>query len=277
MSKMKKVRPSQVVLNVIIIVLLVIMIFPLAMALWCSLKTTENYELTKWYPTFPLQINNIVTAWSSCNRFILNTVFVGVVATLSSLILSSLAGYAFAKIRFPGRDIFFTAMLALMMIPGVLTLVPSHSLYCAMGFYNSYWALILPTAINGSVYGTFLLVSFFKGVPDSTIEAARLDGAGEFRCFMSVALPACLPILGTLSIMKITGVWNDYLWPQIIIQDIEKQLISSGLAFTFTDMYKSNMPITFAGYLLASMPLVVLFSVASKFYVQGLMTSGLKL
>lgn len=274
---MKKVKPSQVVLNVIMIVLLVIMIYPLAMALWCSLKTTENYELTKWYPTFPLQINNVVTAWETCYKFIFNTVFVGVVGTLGSLVLSSLAGYAFAKVNFPGRGIFFTAMLALMMIPGVLTLVPSHSLYCSFGMYNSYWALILPTVINGSVYGTFLLVSFFKGVPDSTIEAARLDGANEYRCFLSVALPLCLPILGTLSIMKITGVWNDYLWPQIIIQDIDKQLISPGLAFSFTDMYKSNMPITFAGYLLASLPLIFLFSVTSKFYVQGLMTSGLKL
>lgn len=149
---MKKIRASQIVLNAVLIVLLAIMLYPLAMALWCSLKTTDNYELTKWYPTFPLQINNIVTAWNSCYRFIFNTVFVGVVGTVGSLILSSLAGYAFAKIDFPGKSIFFTAMLALMMIPGVLTLVPSHSLYCSLGMYNSYWALILPTAINGSVY-----------------------------------------------------------------------------------------------------------------------------
>ena len=274
---MKKNKSSQIALNATMIILLATMIYPFLMALWCSLKTTDNYELTKWYPTFPLQINNVVTAWETCYRFIFNTVYVGVVGTLGSLVLSALAGYAFAKVKFPGRSLFFTAMLALMMIPGVLTLVPSHSLYCSFGMYNTYWALILPTVINGSVYGTFLLVSFFKGVPDSTMEAARLDGASEYQCFLLIAIPLCLPILGTLSIMKITGVWNDYLWPQIIIQDIEKQLISSGLAFSFTDMYKTNMPITFAGYLLASLPLIFLFSITSKFYVQGLMTSGLKL
>ena len=121
------------------------------------------------------------------------------------------------------------------------------------------------------------MVSFFKGIPESLFEAARLDGASEMRCFFMMAIPLCKPILGTLAIMKIVGVWNDYLWPQIILQDIEKQLISSGLAFTFTSMYTSNMPVMFAGYLLASLPIVILFSVTSKFYIEGLTTSGLKL
>ena len=274
---MRKSIFNQIILQVILIALIVIMLYPLAMAVWCAVKTTYNYDLTKWYPTFPLQINNLTVAWNACRRFILNTVFVGIVATVASLILSSLAAYAFAKIDFPGNKIFFSAMMSLMMIPGVLTLVPSHMLYCKLNMYNTYLALILPTALNGSVFGVFLLVSFFKGIPESLFEAARLDGASEARCFMVIAMPLCKAILGTLAIMKIIGVWNDYLWPQIIIRDMDKQLISSGLAFMFTGMYASNMPITYAGYLLASIPIILLFSVTSKFYIEGLMTSGLKL
>lgn len=273
----RKLRTPQVALNIILILLIVIMLYPLLMAFWCSFKTTDNYELTKWYPTFPLQINNVVTAFKACYRFIINTIFVGVTGTAISLVLSSLAAYAFARIDFPGKKPLFTMMMALLMIPGVLTLVPSHMLYCKLGLYNTYWALILPTAINGSVFGVFLLVTFFRGIPESLFDAARLDGANELDCFRLIAIPLCLPILGTLAIIKVVGVWNDYLWPQIIIQDIEKQLISSGLAFKFTGMYSSNMPITFAGYLLASMPIIILFSLTSKFYIEGLMTSGLKL
>lgn len=274
---MRKNTTSQIILNIIIVFLILLLLYPLLMAFWCSFKTVENFELTKWYPTFPLQINNVATAFKACYKFILNTVFVGVVGTLLSLVLSSLSAYAFARVDFPGKKILFSMMMALLMVPGVLTLVPSHMLYCNLGLYNSYWALILPTAINGSVFGVFLLVSFFKNIPKSLFEAARLDGANEFACFMKIAIPLCLPILGTFAIIKIIGVWNDYLWPQIIIQDLDKQLISSGLAFKFTGMYSSNMPITFAGYLLASLPIIILFSVTSKFYIEGLMTSGLKL
>ena len=274
---MKKSRFSQIILNIALMFLIVLMLYPFAMAVWCAFKTGYNYDTTKWYITFPLQINNVSTAWKACYRFIFNTVYVGVVATVSSLLLSALAGYAFAKIDFPGRKVIFSAMMAIMMIPGILTLVPSHMLYYKLGLYNTYAALILPTVLNGSVFGVFLLVSFFKGIPESLFEAARLDGASEIRCFFSIGLQLCKAVLGTLAIMKIVGVWNDYLWPQIIIQDVEKQLISSGLAFTFAGMYSTNMPITFAGYLLASLPIIALFSVTSKFYIEGLMTSGLKL
>lgn len=273
----KKISVRDIILNAAIVVLLFVMLYPLIMSVWCSLKTVDIYNKTKFYPTFPLQINNYVTAFKSCYRFIINTVYVGVAASAISLILSSLTAFAFTKLEMVGKNFLFSAMLALMMIPGVLTLVPSYMLYCALGLYNTYIALILPTAINGSVFGVFLLAVFIKGIPESFFEAARLDGANLMQIFMSIVIPLSAPIIGTLAIMKIVGVWNDYLWPQIMIQDIEKQLVSSGISFTFTSMYSSNMPITFAGYLLASMPIILLFSLTTKTYISGLMNSGLKL
>ncbi|MGI6735054.1 MAG: carbohydrate ABC transporter permease [Bacilli bacterium] len=276
-SKKNKFSISQIVLNFLLILSIFATLYPLAMAVWCSFKTTTDFNTTKFYPTLPLQINNITIAWKACYKFIVNTIFVGGVATILSLALSSLAAYAIARLKFAGKKFIFSSMMVLLMVPGVLTLVPSHEIYTKLGLYNTYAALILPTAINGSIFGVFLLVTFFKSIPADLFEAAKIDGASEMQCFFHVALPLCRPVLGTLAIMKILGVWNDYIWPQVIIQDLDKQLISSGLAFSFTGMYSSHMPITFAGYLLASLPLIVLFSFVSKSYVEGLLSSGLKL
>lgn len=274
---MKKSKLNQFILNFLLMVLIFATLYPLAMAVWCSFKTTTEFNATKFYPTIPLQINNIPIAWKACYKFILNTVFVGGVATIISLALASLAAYAIARLKFAGKKFIYSSMMVLLMVPGVLTLVPSHEIYTKLGLYNTYTALILPTAINGSIFGVFLLVSFFKNIPEDLFEAAKIDGANEFLCFFKIALPLCKPVLGTLAVMKILGVWNDYIWPQVILQDLDKHLISSGLAFSFTGMYSTNMPVTFAGYLLASLPLIILFSFVSKSYVEGLLSSGLKL
>jgi multiple sugar transport system permease protein len=210
-------------------------------------------------------------------HYVLNTTIVGFFGVLGSLFIASLSSFTFAQMSFPGKKILYYAVIMLMMVPGVLTLVPSYMLYRNLGLLNSYLILILPLIVGGPIFGVFLLTTFFESLPKDFFEAAQIDGATDFKCYYKVALPLCMPILGTLTIMQLIGVWNDYLWPMITIHDTDKLTISAGLLINFTRQYSSNMPVTFAGYLVASIPLILLFVFANKYYIEGLISSSIKM
>lgn len=273
----RKISVPQLLINVVILVLLVIMLYPLAMSFWNAFKSQVGYDYTRWYPTLPLRVSNLKVAFEQTWRYTLNTVIVAVAGTAGCLIVASLAAYTFARMEFPGRKILFALVIGLMMMPGVLTLVPSYSIYRSMGLMNNLLVLILPVIIGGSIFGVFLLHAFFHGLPNAVFESARIDGAGDFQCYYKIALPLCRPILGTLTIMKFIDVWNDYLWPMITIHDYNKLTISAGLLVSFTKQYSSNMPVTFSGYLIASTPLILLFIFANQFYIEGLVNSAIKM
>jgi ABC-type glycerol-3-phosphate transport system permease component len=167
--------------------------------------------------------------------------------------------------------------IALMMIPGILTLVPSFMLYKEIVGLNNYRILIMPMIVGGAVFGVFLLRSFFEGLPESIFESARIDGAAEFKVFAKICIPMSMPIMGTLAIMQIINAWNDYIWPMITIEDDSYYTISAGLLLRFSNIVGTNYPITFAGYLLSSLPLILLFIFANKYYIQGLTSSAIKL
>lgn len=275
---MKKIRVSQVVLNIVIMLLIFIMLYPLAMAVFGAFKNSYTYELTKWYPTLPLRVSNIGSAFASIWRYIANTVLVAGVAVSGSVIIASLASYAFAKMYCFGKKVLYLMVISLMMVPGVLTLVPSYMQYKAIVGLDNYLILIMPTLIGGPVFGVFLLRSFYEGIPDALFEAARIEGAGEMTIFTKICVPMSLPITGTLAIMQLLNVWNDYMWPIITIQRDELLTISAGLVLQFSGADGAvNYPITYAAYLLASMPLIILFVVANKTYVEGLTSSAIKM
>ena len=273
----QKTNFSQIIINIIILVLILIMLYPLAMAFWSAFKSDFIFSQTKWYPTLPLRISNLTVAASNVLRYSLNTAFVGFTGTLGCLCVASLAAFAFAKMNFLGKKILFALVMALMMIPGVLTLVPSYMIYKSIVGLNNYLILILPMIVGGPVFGVFLLRSFFEGLPEPLFEAARIDGATEFTIYRKICLPMSMPIMGTLAIMQIVGAWNDYMWPIITIQDDDLLTISAGLIQRFSTATSTNYPVTFASYLLSSMPLILLFVFANKYYIEGLTTSGIKL
>lgn len=277
MKKRKKLGIPQACLHIIIILLLFMMVYPLAMSLWNAFKSQSAYDYTKWYPTLPLRLSNMAVAFSQTWRYVLNTVIVAAAGVGGCLFIASLSAYVFARMEFPGRKILFAMVIALMMVPGILTLVPSYSIYRSLGLLDSLTVLILPIVIGGSIFGVFLLNAFFQSLPKDIFEAARIDGAGEFQCYSRIAIPLCMPIMGTLAIMKVIDVWNDYLWPMITIHDYEKLTISAGLLVSFTKQYSSNMPVTFSGYLVASIPLIILFVTANKYYIEGLVSSAIKM
>ena len=275
---MKKFRLSQLILHIIIIILLFVMMYPLAMAVFGAFKNSYTYELTKWYPTLPLRVTNIASAFSSVWRYIANTVRVAAVAVSGSVIISSLASYAFAKMYCFGKNVLYMMVISLMMIPGVLTLVPSYMLYKSIFGLDNYLILIMPTLVGGPVFGVFLLRSFYEGIPDALFEAARIEGAGELTIFSRICLPMSSSITGTLAIMQLLNVWNEYMWPIITIQRDEMLTISAGLVLRFSGTEGAvNYPITYAAYLLTSVPLIILFITANKTYVAGLTSGAIKM
>ena len=273
-AKTKKII-SQTVLNLIIAFLLFIMLYPLAMALWNSFKTANEYEMTKWYPTLPMKIENIASGVSLTKNYIFNTLFVAVVGIFGQMFISSLASYAFAKTKFPGKTFFFYLVIVLMMVPGVMTIVPQSILYNSLHLYDSLFSLILPMWTGGCVGTVFLLNIFFHGIPNDIFESAEIDGAGMFRCYVVIAIPLSAAIICTLCIMSVISVWNDYMWPSIMLTN-EKFTISAGLLNAFNTEYSADMPVMFATYLVASLPLIFLFVFANKFYIQGLMSTSIK-
>ncbi len=271
------IRPGQIVTHLILIVLLLIMVYPLFMAVWSSFKTTAQFNLSKWYPTLPLTMDNIIYAVENLYIYILNTILVGGVGTLGMLIVSSLAAYAFARMRFPLKDLLYAMVIALMMVPAIMTLVPSFMLYKSLIGTNNYTILILPIITGGSVFGVFLLRGFFGGISESIFEAARIDGAGELRCYFSIGIPLAMPILMTLAIMQLSGAWNDYIWPTIAVPTaLEKLTIAAAIKKEFLSANTANYPTLFAGYLVSAIPLILIYLFANKFYVEGLTAIAVK-
>ncbi len=278
MKKILKKRGTcaQITVSLVIIALLFIMLYPLGMALWGAFKSDYSFQQTKWYPTLPLRVTNLAVAWSTIWRYIVNTLIVAVCGTAGNLFISSLSAYTFARMNFVGKKFLYMMVIALMMIPGVLTLVPSYMLYYDIVGLNNYFILILPKIVN-CVFGVFLLRSFFETIPESIFESARIDGAGEFKIYGRICLPMSMPIMGTLCIMQINNAWSDYMWPSITIQDNNLLTISAGLMINFTNITSVNYPLMFAASLLASSPLIFLFVFANRYYIEGLTSSGLKL
>lgn len=272
-----KFRWGQILSHIILIVLLFIMLYPLAMAVWCSMKSTAQFNVSKWYPTLPLNFENLGYAAKELYVYILNTIFVGCAGTLGMLIVSSLAAYAFARMKFFGKNVLYSMVLALMMVPAIMTLVPSFMLYKKLVGTDTYLILIIPIITGGSVFGVFLLRSFFEGISESIFEAARIDGAGDMTCYFSICLPLSIPILTTLAIMQLSGTWNDYIWPMIAIPtDTTKLTIAAAIKKEFLSGNGDSYPTLFAGYLISAIPLIFLYVFANRFYVEGLTSSAVK-
>ena len=273
----KKTAIPQIFLHLIIAVLMVCMLYPLFISVFIALKNQDAFRADPWVPTLPLWFSNFKTAYTVVGTYIFNTLFVAAAGVTGLLFVSSISAYVFARMKFPGRELIYYAVIALMMVPGVLTLVPTYMLYNNFNMLNTYWVLIVPIIFGGSVNGVFLLRAFFSGIPESTFEAARIDGCSEVQSYFYVCLPLSKAILGTLAIQQIIAIWNDIVWPRITISKPELWTISAGLFRQFSGQYANNTPVQFAGYILASLPLILLFMFANKFYVEGLTSAGLKL
>lgn len=273
----KRIGGGQIALHAALILLCALMLYPLGVALWGAFKTNAEFTVSKWYPTLPFYFDNFFVAFKALWPYMLNTIFVGGVGTIGVLAVSCPAAYVFARKKFPGKNVLFFLVIGLMMIPAIMTLVPSFMLYKDLVGTDTYLILIIPVITGGSVFATFLLRSFFEGIPEGIFEAARLDGAGDFLCFFKICLPLSIPILVTLAIMQLNGVWNDYIWPMIACPtDSSKLTIAAAIKKEFLSGNSGSYPTLFGGYLVSSLPLIALLLFGNKYYVEGLTNSAIK-
>lgn len=206
-------------------------------------------------------------------RYFFNSFFVAGWVTLLQVITSSMAAYAFSRIRWPGRDRVFMLYLGTLMIPGVVLMVPNFAVVLALGLFNNYWGLIIPGAF--SAYGTFLLRQFMLTIPTSLDEAAAIDGCGHWRIFTSVVLPLARPGLIVLAIFTFLGNYNSFFWPLILTKDDNLRTLPIGL-LAFDSTYGRETPLIMAASLMAMIPPVILFLCLQKYLVRGIQLGAVK-
>lgn len=212
-------------------------------------------------------------AWEVLRPYTLNTILVCLATVFGVILVGSVSAYVFSKCRFAGKKILFMAILSFMMIPGVLTLVPSFLWVKQLGLLNSHWVLILPYIAGGQIFAIFLFKSFFDGLPNELFESAKMDGATHFKLYWNLVLPLSKPIISVVAVTNILGTWNNFLWPFITNSDEKYHVVSSGLYIMRGTAVSANFATMFAAYVLASIPLLILFIYATKPFMAGV-TSG---
>lgn len=268
-------RKKDLPIHLILIVAVALTFYPFVFLIITSFKTNDQFYHVFWGVTTPLHWENYLHAWQAIDKYILNSVIVALFSVTGVLTVASLTAYAFARHKFPGSTFLFYAIIALMMIPGVLTLISSFMWIKDLHLINTRLALILPYIAGGQVFAIFILRSFMASIPEELFEAGRIDGASEFGMFRMIAIPLSKPILGTVAIMNLLGVWNDYVWPLIVLSDDSKRTLTIGLAF-FQGTFYTSYGTLMAGYIIACLPLLILFFFAMRYFVEGLTSGALK-
>lgn len=210
--------------------------------------------------------------------YFLNSVLVALAVTLGTLALSSMFGYALAKLDFPGRRALFALVIGTLMVPGMVTFVPQFMLVSNLGLINTYPGLILPGLFGAFAgpFGVFLMRQFIMGLPDELIHAARVDGAGEFRIFGQVILPLCGPALATLGILSFLGSWNNFLWPLVAATSQDKYTLPVALALYSVGQNATDYGLLLAGAVVTVLPILAVFVLLQRHFVQGTAMTGFK-
>lgn len=276
-----KVERNQTMHRMITIVLLIvggIYIFPFFWMVISSLKTNEDVLAIpiRWIPrvwNFGSYSSVLTYAGYDFPRYFLNSAIVALFSILLCLFLSATAGYGFAKYRFRGNSLLFTLVMATLMIPLEAIIVPLYVLMAQMRLQDTYLALILPEGLTA--FGVFLMRQFFYSIPDELIEAARIDGASEWKIFCSIALPLSKTAILALAILHGQWVWNLLLWPLVVITRPEMRTVPLGVAL-FTGVYFTPYPEQLAISVLSCIPTVILFVMASRSFMEGVAITGLK-
>jgi multiple sugar transport system permease protein len=250
--------------------------FPLLWMVSASLMTPGETSQTP-PPLLPreatLENYRQLFAQLQMGRFVRNSFLLASAVTLLSLLLNSMAGYAFAKLRFSGRERLFRGLLAALVIPAQVAMLPLFLLLKSLGLVNTYAGVILPSM--ATIFGIFLVRQFALGIPDSLLEAARMDGASEVRIYWKIVLPLLTPILVTLALFTFLASWNDFLWPLIILTDDDRYTLPVALASLSREHVQDN-ELMMAGSVVTIVPVLLLFLVLQRYYIEGIMLGGVK-
>jgi ABC-type glycerol-3-phosphate transport system permease component len=271
-------RMLHAALHTTFIVLCLIYLTPFAWLLSTSLKE-DGKEISmppQWIPD-PIVWDNYYRAITALPMlwYLRNTLIITVTATALGVLTASLAGYAFGRLRFPGRDILFALCLSALMLPGIVTLIPEFLLYKQIGWINTFLPMIVPWSLGGHTLGIFLFRQHARTIPIDFDEAARVDGAGAFRIWWSIILPLSGPVLATMTILAFIVHWNEFLRPLVFLLDKDMRTLAIGLRL-FRSEYLVQWNLLMAASALMLLPVLALFFAAQRYFVQGIVMSGLK-
>jgi len=252
------------------------MIGPFLWMLSTSLKTDQQAYLfpPEWIPR-PIMWSNYTVIWEALpfDRFFLNSIIVALCVTLGQLITCSLGAFAFARLRFPGREKVFLLYLATLMVPFQVTMIPIFILIRQLRWLDTYQGLIVPAVF--SPYGTFLLRQFFLTIPRELEDAAKIDGCGYFRIYWQIILPLSKPALATLGIFVFMHSWNNFLWPLLIVNSLSMKTLPLGISYLL-GQYTVYWNLLMAGSTIALLPILVVFFFAQRYFIEGITLTGLK-
>ncbi len=274
-SARRRFSPYMLLMTALLILVSLMFIFPFYWIITGSFKASDviNARPPQWWPYQPITENYtrlfIEPAW----QWMLNSVLMSLVSMVLVCIVASMAGYVLAKKRFPGRTLLFSLLIGAMALPKQVILIPLVRMMNTMGLYDTLWSVILPSV--GWPFGIFLMKQFAEGIPGEMMEAARIDGAGEVRTFISIVMPMIKPAFGALAIFTFISVWNDYTMQLVMLSSRTNLSISLGIA-TLQSEYSTNYGLLMAGASLGSVPIVLIFVLFQNYFTQGIALGAVK-
>jgi len=272
----EEIRSAQLATQVLLALAAAVTVIPVIWTVLSSLKSNETIFAVpmRWLPD-SLHWNNYIDAFEVAPfaRYFLNSTIIAASVTATTIFFGAMAGYGFSKFSFPGRDLVFGLILSTFMIPFPVIMIPLFVLVRNFGWVDTYWGLIIPGALTG--FAVFMMRQFIQAIPGELLDAARIDGAGEMRIFLTLVLPLARPALATLGILTFLESWNNLLWPLIVIQSDEMETIPLALT-KFSTLYSSNYAQMLAMSVIASLPVLVVFIIGRRQIINSLMLSGIK-
>ena len=269
-------RTAAVLIYTALIIGAVLAIFPLAWMVSASLMPAGEASTypPRLLPSAPtLEHYRTMFVRLDLARYFLNSALLAVSVTLAALIINSMAGYAFAKFHFRGRDKVFQTLVTGLVIPAQVAMLPLFLLMKELGFINTYWGVIIPGM--SSIFGIFLIRQYALSIPDELLDAARIDGAGELRIYFSIVLPVIRPILVTLAIFTFMSTWNDFMWPLIVLSDESKYTLPVALA-NLSGEHVQDTELMMAGSVLTVLPVLLVFLALQRYYITGITAGSVK-
>lgn len=277
---MKTVRISKLISFIFLLCMTLIWIFPLAWAFFSSFKQEIDIQT---YGFSILPIHWVITNYQDLllsnsstpvAKWFMNSMIISVTQTILVLLVVSMAAYGYTRLKFKGRDWLFAFLLATMMFPAVVNLIPLYKIIDSLGWVNTYWAAIVPGA--AAVFNVFLVRQFMLGIPLELDESARIDGANDFQIFTKVTIPLIKPVLTVVALFTFTGSWNDFLWPSIVFNDIDRMPITPGLQL-LQGMYTTDIGHAMTAAIIAIIPTFILYLFTQRYFLQSMsLSSGVK-
>lgn len=299
-------KRSEKITNIFVTILLVLggvsMMLPMVWMLSTSFKSLNDIFAVPpiWIPN-PLHFENYPNAWNlvdaqtgramfsddswdffgltiqgvNFTTYLVNTLFVSILACVGATLSSALVAFAFARLRFPGREFLWYICLATMMVPAQVTMIPQFVFFKTLGWYDTFWPLIIPAWLGGGAFNIFLMRQFFMTIPYEMDEAAKIDGCSNFGVFWRILLPLCKPALTTVTVFAFVYNWNDFLNPLIYLDSNNKKTLAIGLT-NFVSLYGQDYHLLMAASLIITIPIALMFLVGQRYFIQGIATTGLK-